>query len=129
MLNNIIDSWRHIPYTVKHYFAFMRLQKEVLGKYKYKFHDVDKIFMYLFLPFLGVKLIKVIHSQINKHHINESKDSKECNYEEAILDWECARFTKLDKPETSYEYIVSSKISSKHYLNLIKTWKRMKIKK
>lgn len=128
MLNNITDSWKHIPYTIRHYFAFMKLQKKVLGRYKYKFHDVDKIFMYLFLPFLGVEFIKIIHSRINKHHINDFKSTCECNYEEAILDWECARFTKPDKPETSYEFINSNNKSS-HYFNLLETWKKMKIEK
>lgn len=32
MIQNIIDSWKHIPYTLRHYIAY----------YKYKFHDLDK---------------------------------------------------------------------------------------
>ena len=32
-----------IKRTLIHYFYFMRTQKEILGYYKYKFHDIDKI--------------------------------------------------------------------------------------
>ena len=58
ILNNIKNSYKHIFYTLKHYFAFMKLQKTLLGYYKYKFHDLDKVLMYIFLPFLGTDKIK-----------------------------------------------------------------------
>ena len=102
MFENVIKSWKHIPYTLKHYIEFMKLQKKLLGRYKYKFHDLDKILMYIFLPFLGTKTIKKIHKKINRHHVIHTL-YKRCNYEEAIIDWECARFTKPDKPETARE--------------------------
>ena len=99
MIKNIIASWKHIPYTLKHYVAFLKLEKKLLGYYKYKFHDLDKVLMYLFIPFIGTHRIKMIHRKINRHHIVVDKTN--CNYEEAIIDWECARFTKKDKPLTA----------------------------
>ena len=99
ILNNIKNSYKHIFYTLKHYFAFMKLQKTLLGYYKYKFHDLDKVLMYIFLPFLGTDKIKKIHQKYNAHHIKYTKYLP--NYEEAIIDWECARFTKKDKPLTA----------------------------
>ena len=117
MIKKILNSWFHIPYTVKHYFAFMKLQKKLIGYYKYKYHDVDKVFLYLFLPFLGTDGIKKIHKKINKHHI---KDYTSNNYEESIIDWECARFTKPDKPETAREQTMIKWKETKHYPFLIK---------
>lgn len=40
LINNIIKSYKHIPYTFKHYIAFLKMEKKLLGYYKYKFHDL-----------------------------------------------------------------------------------------
>ena len=106
IIQNCKDSYNHIPYTWKHYLAFLRVEKQLLGKYKYMFHDWDKLFMYIFLPWLGVKRISRIHQRTNKHHPIVTKGGrkifikspKRVNWEEAIIDWECARITKPDKP-------------------------------
>lgn len=107
IINNIIDCYKHIPYTWKHYLAFLKVEKQLLGYYKYKFHDWDKLFMYIFLPFLGVRRIGQIHQRYRDHHpiytegkekIKQYKTSGIVNWEEAIIDLECARLTKPDKP-------------------------------
>lgn len=120
MIKNIINSWKHIPYTWNHYIAFLKIEKQLLGYYKYKFHDLDKLFWYIFFPYLGTKRIKVIHKKFNKHHIVDYKNQNQCNYEEAIIDWECARFTKPDKPETARVNTEKPKFkNSKHYSYLL----------
>lgn len=114
-LKNIKDCYKHVPYTWNHYLAFMKVQKYVFGYYKYKFHDWDKLMMYIFLPFINIKKISKIHQKINKHHPiyfkNKEKilkKSDKVNWEEAIIDWECARYTKPDKPlnarDTLYKF-------------------------
>jgi hypothetical protein len=76
--------------------------------------------MYILIPFIGTKRIKMIHKKINKHHIIDNMYSVN-NYEEAIIDWECARFTKSDKPETAREITDSEKFKNTiHYPFLIK---------
>lgn len=40
IIQNIIGSWKHIPYTLRHYAA---TEKKYIGYYKYKFHDLDKV--------------------------------------------------------------------------------------
>lgn len=92
IISNIIDSWKHIPYTLRHYIAFLKTEKKYIGYYKYKFHDLDKVLMYIIIPWLGTKRIKKIHRAINKHQ--NHKAAYECNYEEAVIDWECCRLTK-----------------------------------
>lgn len=107
VIKNVKESYGHIPYTMKHYIAFMKTQKRVLGKYKYLFHDWDKLGMYIFLPFLGCQRIGQIHQRVQSHHptytIGKRKEKRFkppfiVSWEEAIIDWECARLTKPDKP-------------------------------
>lgn len=104
---NCLDCWKKIPRTWAHYKAFLKLEKQLLGYYKYLFHDLDKIVMYIFIPFIGTKRIRRIHRNISKHHIENYKYSWECNYEEAVIDWECSRFTKPNEPMTAREYLES----------------------
>lgn len=101
IITNIKKSYKHIPYSFKHYIMVMKLEKKYIGYYKYPFHDLDKIFMYIFFPFLGTKVIQKIHTRFAKHHLRKYK--KHMNFDEAILDWESARFTKPDKPMNAWE--------------------------
>ena len=101
IITNIKKSYKHIPYSWKHYIMVMKLEKKYIGYYKYPFHDLDKIFMYIFFPFLGTKVIQKIHTRFAKHHLRKYK--KYMNFDEAILDWESARFTKPDKPMDAWE--------------------------
>lgn len=94
IIQNIIDSWKHIPYTPRHYAAFLRTEKKYIGYYKYKFHDLDKVLMYILIPWLGTKRIKKIHRAINKHHIQNHKAA-----------WECCRLTKPQEPMSAREYL------------------------
>lgn len=112
IIKNIKKSYNHIPYTWKHYLAFMKVQKELLGKYKYIFHDWDKLFMFIFLPFLGDRIINQWHQKYNRHHPTFTtgenwdrnlKDPFKVDWNQAIIDWECARITKPDKPLDAYD--------------------------
>lgn len=120
MLNNIIACWRKIPYTFRHYLAFLETEKKYLGYYKYKFHDLDKILMYMIIPWLGVERIKKLHRKINKHHIQNSKLAWKCNYEEAAIDWECCRLTKPNEPMSAREYLEYKRSSFRptHYKHM-----------
>lgn len=112
IFKNIKESFNHLLYTWKHYLAFLKVEKQLTGKYKYKFHDVDKMFMFIFLPFLGDRIINQTHQRINKHHptytvgenwAKQLKSPNKVRWEEAIIDWECARYTKPDKPLDAYD--------------------------
>lgn len=89
IIQNIIDSWKHIPYTLRHYAAFLRTEKKYIGYYKYKFHDLDKA-------------------------------AWECNYEEAVIDWECCRLTKPQEPMSAREYLEYKKgtLRDVHYAHM-----------
>ena len=75
-----------------------KLQLKYIGYIKFPFHDLDKLFMFIFLGFIEVKRISKIHRKYAKHHLSLNKKFTFDNILEAVIDWESARFTKPDKP-------------------------------
>lgn len=70
-------------------------------KFKYLFHDIEKPWLKLFLPY---EKVQKIHRKYNAHHIPKLTDKpKKVDWEAAVIDWECSRFTKIDAPMTAYE--------------------------
>ncbi|MBQ8750575.1 MAG: hypothetical protein IJZ30_02935 [Alphaproteobacteria bacterium] len=97
----------HIVYTLKHKIAFLEVEKKLRGHNTIRgyLHDIDKPFLYLAL-WLDMKDIQTIHRRNNKHHVrNNLKKSKE-DLIDTIIDWECARITKLDKPLNAYQTLM-----------------------
>lgn len=136
IIKNIRECYEHIPYTLKHYFAFMKVQKDLLGYYKYMFHDWDKLFMFIFLPFLGDRIINQWHQKHNRHHpiytIGKNweerlKTEDKVDWFEAIIDWECARITKPDKPLDAYDtlmkYYPEYKYVAEPYFKMLGLWR------
>ena len=111
-----------IFYTWNHKKAFLKVEKQLLGKNTISgyLHDVDKLILYL-LP-LNKKTIRNIHRKYSRHHI-ESKRKK--NYLEMVIDWECARYTKIDKPLNAYETLM--KYYPEEVNNILPILKEMKL--
>jgi hypothetical protein len=88
----------HIIYTLRHKYYFLVVEKKLTGKISWLglTHDLDKLLMYIFFP-ISLKKISKIHRLNSYHHIN-SKIKSEKNYIQMVIDWECARFSKKDKP-------------------------------
>lgn len=104
----------HIEYTYKHRKVVMLLaqkyfsdNKELLERIEY--HDLDKLFMYLFYD---KKTSSKIHRNLSSHHDNELEKDY-LDYVEMILDWESARYTKPDKPLNAYDTLIN------YYSNMI----------
>lgn len=115
ILINIKNNYVHFYYTWRHYMAFLKVQRNLLGYSKYKFHDWDKLILYLLIPFVKSKTISNWHRKYSKHHptFNRNgerimKPANKVKWTEAIIDWECSRLTKVDKQlnaiETLYKY-------------------------
>ena len=123
-----IVCYKRIPRTIKHYLAFMRIQKQLTGKYKYKFHDLDKLFMYMIIPFEGMKTIRSIHRDC-RHHITSSKKPIDVNYEEAVIDWECSRYTKPEKQLTAREFYEQEgyRLGVQHKKGILLALKKLKL--
>lgn len=84
-----------IRYTLDHRKAFLRVEKDLLGHNTIRgyLHDLDKVFLKLFLD---TKTVHKIHRKYSKHHT--MKASTHSDYVQMVVDWECARITKPDKP-------------------------------
>ena len=106
IIQNIDDSYKHIPYTLKHRKKLIELSETYLGHKAYYFHDLDKVLMYILIPYIGPKIIHKIHAILSPHHVKYFRGISKVDKKQAILDWESARFTKPDKPETAAETLV-----------------------
>ena len=74
-----------------------------MGKIKYWHHDLDKLALYIFCPWLGPKKIKELHRSWSAHHKLGGRP------EESLFDWESARFTKPDKPMNAWDTLITRK--------------------
>lgn len=112
------DQKSTFPYWFAHWCAYqMTALVHNSWKFKYLFHDIEKPFMRLFMPY---EKVRIKHRKNNKHHpewlnyrlykcgnpnptTNQIKRLlKKFDFEGAIVDWECSRFTK-PKVRNAYE--------------------------
>ena len=99
---NRIDA---IKYTLKHKRAFLKTEKELLGKNTIRgyLHDIDKVFLYIIMD---KKKAHKIHRSHAKHHMENAKTEEDKI--QMIIDWECARYTKPDKPLSAYDFMMKA---------------------
>lgn len=117
----------HFKYTLKHKKAFLKTEKQILGKNTLSgyFHDIDKLILYL-IPFLKSKKVSEIHRKFSKHHLPNAIE-KEKYMIQSIIDWECARFTKPDKPLNARETLNNFYPEYKSYYIFIFKYKNKRI--
>lgn len=84
-----------IAYTIKHRKAFRRVEKELLGYNTLRgiLHDLDKVFLYMIFDY---KSVHNWHRNHSRHHSVKAKTHSD--FVQMVVDWECARYTKPDKP-------------------------------
>ena len=97
--------FKKILHVLKHWYYFQKVAIQLhTWKLRFLFHDLDKILWILISK--DVKKASHIHRMLSKHH-TESKSTNP-DYLQMVIDWECARYTKKDKPlnarETLYKY-------------------------
>ena len=97
-----MNRFQAMMYTWRHKKAFLKVEKELLGKNTIRgyLHDVDKLILY---PILGKKTAHKIHRKYARHHYGNAKTIKDKH--QLVIDWECARYTKPDKPLGAIEYL------------------------
>lgn len=90
----------HIKYTLDHRVAFRDVEKQLYGKVSIRgwLHDLDKVFLY---ALLGKEKTSKLHKKYARHHRFRAKTEKD--FREMVIDWECARYTKSDKPLNAYD--------------------------
>ncbi len=97
-------------YTYRHRKAFMyvaekiipdeALKKEIL--YRAEVHDVDKLLLYLFFDQKEVQDWHVLHQP---HHLESGLGKSYVDLAETVIDYECAPYTKPDKPLNAYDFV------------------------
>ncbi len=97
------DFRKNFHYTWTHKKAILEVEKRLLGRVTLGglLHDVDKLFLYLIF---SKKTVSKIHRSYSRHHTGNHKSKKDII--NALIDWESARMTKVDKPETPKEYLL-----------------------
>ena len=92
---------RRINYTWQHKKAFLQVEKKLCGQNTWKgyCHDLDKLILYV----LGFpkNWVHDFHYSTSSHHFRNGKVKDPLI---AVLDWECCRITKPDKPYTARQY-------------------------
>lgn len=90
------------PYWFAHWCAFQMTALNLKAwKFKYLFHDIEKPWLRLFLPY---EKVQKLHRQWNAHHLPKKTDNKKrIDWEGMVIDWECSRFTKAEAPMTALE--------------------------
>lgn len=96
--------FKKMQYTLRHRKAFRQVEKELTGRVSLSgwMHDLDKVILYLIF---GVKITSKIHHAIAGHHVPNCLSSNK-NKIQAIIDWECARITKPDKPLNAHDTLL-----------------------
>ena len=104
----------HMEYTLRHKIAIMALSYEFLGyvSKRIMLHDTEKLALYSIVDTKEGRNLHVKHSIHHHGNFNHFVDQDVKNdfyidnLMEAILDYECARYTKPDKPLNAYQTIM-----------------------
>jgi len=99
--------FERILYTLKHKKAFLKVEKQLRGKNTLHgyLHDWDKPFLYLAF-WIDLKKVQKIHRLHSKHHVRNTLNKTRDDLIDTIIDWECARMTKPDKPLNAYQTLL-----------------------
>ena len=103
------NRFQYTLYTLKHKIAFLKVEKQLRGKNTLNgyLHDLDKPFLYLFCFWLDFTEIQTFHRKHNRHHVINNLKKTQSDLLDTVIDWECARMTKPDKPLNAYETLIN----------------------
>lgn len=98
-----------IAYTYRHRMAFVHVANSIIKNEEHKaemlrrakVHDMDKMIMYLFMD---AKEAQNNHIHNKSHHLESGKCNSYYDYLEVVIDYECAPYTKPDKPLNAYDF-------------------------
>ncbi|MBR4927771.1 MAG: hypothetical protein IKY98_05540 [Alphaproteobacteria bacterium] len=95
-------------YTLRHKVAFLQVEKKLRGKNTLSgyLHDAEKPLMYLFCFWMDAERIHQFHCRHNRHHVKNNLKKSPDDLFDTVIDWECARMTKPDKPLNAYDTLM-----------------------
>lgn len=97
-----IYTYKHrkaFEYCVRKYIREPALREEMLRRAEV--HDMDKMVMY---QHMDQKAAQEMHSKSQPHHLENDLPRTYEDYVETVIDYECAPYTKPDKPLNAYDF-------------------------
>ncbi|MDD6154181.1 MAG: hypothetical protein PUB39_01220 [Eubacteriales bacterium] len=91
---------RAFKYTVEKLIHEPKLREEMLKRAEV--HDMDKMVLYLFYD---QHTAQMMHVKSQPHHLENNKPKSYEDLVETVIDYECAPYTKPDKPWNAYDFI------------------------
>ncbi len=97
-------TYRHrraFEYCARKYVQDPTLRAELLRRAR--IHDMDKMVMYLFMD---QQKAQQLHIQTQPHHLENHLPRTHADLVETVIDYECAPYTKPDKPLNAYDFVL-----------------------
>lgn len=119
------DRLAAAAYTLRHKGAFLQVEKRLRGKNTLSgyLHDVEKPLLYLLCFWKSIEQIHAFHCAHNRHHVKNDLKKSPDDLLDTVIDWECARMTKPDKPLNAYDTLMKYYPEhSQTYLPIIKKY-------
>lgn len=104
---DIKQRFEKIVYTLMHKKAYLEVEKKLRGKNTLRgyLHDIDKPFLYMAF-WIKLKDVQKMHRKYSKHHVKNNLPKTKEDLLDTVIDWECARMTKPDKPLNAYDTLM-----------------------
>lgn len=96
-------TYRHrkaFEYCVNKLIKDPELREEMLRRAR--IHDMDKMIMYMFMD---QKAAQILHVETKPHHLENHLPRTYEDYVETVIDYECAPYTKPDKPLNAFDFV------------------------
>ena len=88
-------------YWFAHWAAYQLVAlKWGVWKFRFLFHDAEKPFLRLFLPY---RYVRKFHRKYHRHHISY-RNPKRIDWLGLGIDWECSMYSKASQPMNSWLY-------------------------
>lgn len=106
-----MDNSYYLHYTYMHRKAFLFTLLKVVRDERdrnalmerARRHDLDKSFLY---TLIDKKAASKYHRETSNHHMENDGRKSRLDLLEAIIDYECAGYTKADKPRNAYDTVM-----------------------
>lgn len=98
----------YLEYTFEHRRAFQYAAREIFGSdplytelaSRAEMHDMDKAYLY---SLTDKAAASTFHKLVADHHIENGRTKSRVDLMEAFIDWDCAGYTKEDKPDCAWD--------------------------
>jgi len=107
MIYNQFDNFTHwynnFQYWFAHWCAFnMTAMNMGVWKFHHLFHDIEKPWLGIFLPY---NKVHKRHISKAEHHIEHYRQHGKCNWTDLVIDWECSQYTKEKGKLTARDFL------------------------